>query len=206
MSRKNRSYASEKMIDKYNDYVRKINQDLSELRHYDPDAISLERWTGVFHELDPKKKWNAKTVRQMTKQAKTLYESGQLSWDAEQRSKAAAIETLRNEYGYDFIDGRNFSAFVHFLDDARARGLASFYSSEQLIEAYQKMRERGLSKKQIIENIDRWANKVIRYDKEGKLIEREETPPLKVVKTRKEYGLKDAIKERHHRTKRIKRR
>ena len=95
---------------------------------------------------------------------------------------------------------------MHFLDDARARGLASIHSSEQMIEAYQEMRQKGLSKKQIIENINRWANKAIKYDKEGKLIEREETPPLKVVRTRKEYGLKSAIKERHPRTKRIKRR
>ena len=199
-------YASQKSVEEYNEYVRKINQDLSELQHYDPDAKSLERYAGEFHELDPKGKWNANTVRKMKSQAKRLYESGQLSWDAEQRSKATAIQTLREEYGYDFIDGRNFSAFMHFLDDARARGLASIYSSEQMIEAYQEMREKGLSKKQIIENINRWANKAIRYDKEGKLIEREETPPLKVVRTRKEYGLKDAIKERHSRTKRIKRR
>ena len=95
---------------------------------------------------------------------------------------------------------------MHFLDDARARGLAALYSSDQLIEAYQQMREKKLSRRQIQENINRWANKAIRYDKEGKLIEREETPPLKVVRTRKEYGLKSAIKERHPRTKRIKRR
>ena len=201
-----KKYASERSISEFNEYVRKINQDLSELQHYDPDAISLERWTGYFRELDPKKQWNANTVRKMKAQAKSIYESGQLSWDAEQRSKASALQTLREEYGYDFINGRNFSAFMHFLDDARARGLASIYSSEQMIEAYQEMSEKGLSKKQIIENINRWANKAIRYDKEGKLIEREETPPLKVVRTRKEYGLKSAIKERHIRTKRIKRR
>lgn len=203
---RNRKYASEKSVEEYNEYVRKINQDLSELQHYDPDAKSLERWQGEFSELDPKQKWNANTVRKMKSQAKRLYESGQLSWDAEQRSKATAIQTLREEYGYDFIDGRNFSAFMHFLDDARARGLASIYSSEQMIEAYQEMRQKGLSRKQVLENINRWANKAIRYDKEGKLIEREETPPLKVVRTRKEYGLKSEIKERHSRTKRIKRR
>ena len=203
---KGHKYASERAVKEFNEYVRKINQDLSELQHYDPDAVSLERWTGEFSELDPKQKWNANTVRKMKSAAKRLYESGQLSWDAEQRSKATAIQTLREDYGYDFIDGRNFSAFMHFLDDARARGLASIYSSEQMIEAYQEMREKGLSKKQIIENINRWANKAIKYDKEGKLIEREETPPLKVVRTRKEYGLKSAIKERHPRTKRIKRR
>lgn len=201
-----KKYASTKSVEEYNEYVRKINQDLSELQHYDPDAKSLERYSGEFYELDPTGKWNANTVRKMKSQAKRLYESGQLSWDAEQRSKATAIQTLREEYGYDFIDGRNFSAFMHFLDDARARGLASIYSSEQMIEAYQEMREKGLSRKQIIENIDRWANKAIRYDKEGKLIEREETPPLKVVRTRKEYGLKSEIKERHSRTRRIKRR
>lgn len=203
---KGHKYASERAVKEFNEYVRKINQDLSELQHYDPDAVSLERWVGEFSPLDPKQKWNANTVRQMTKQAKRVYESGQLSWDSEQRSKASTIQTLREDYGYDFINGRNFSAFMHFLDDARARGLASIYSSEQMIEAYQQMREKGLTKRQIQENINRWANKAIRYDKEGKLIEREETPPLKVVRTRKEYGLKSAIKERHPRTKRIKRR
>lgn len=208
--RRNKQFASKELIEEFNEYARKIQQDLRELEQYDPDAKSLERYHGPagddFFPIDPNVKWNAPTVRKMLSAAKRLYESGELSWDSSERAKATALKTLREDYGYDFIDGRNFSAFMHFLDDARARGLASFYDSDQLIEAYQDMRKKGLSRKQIIENVNRWANKVVKYDKEGKLIERETVPELKTVRTRVEYGLKDAIKERHSRTKRIKRR
>ena len=204
------AWASRKLVEEYNELAEEIQRRLDELEKYDPDAKSLERYLGPkgndFYPLNVGSYWNEKTVREMKKKAKNLLESGELSLDTMKRAKATALKTLQEDYKYDFIDGRNFSAFMHFLDDARARGLAAMYNSEQLIEAYHEMRQKKLSRRQIIENINRWANKVIKYDKEGKLIEREETPTLKVVRTRKEYGLKDAIKERHSRTKRIKRR
>ena len=204
------AWASRKLVEEYNELAEEIQRRLDELEKYDPDAKSLERYLGPkgndFYPLNVGSYWNEKTVREMKKKAKNLLESGELSLDTMKRAKATALKTLQEDYKYDFIDGRNFSAFMHFLDDARARGLAAMYNSEQLIEAYHEMRQKKLSRRQIIENINRWANKAIKYDKEGKLIEREETPKLKVVRTRKEYGLKDAIKERHSRTKRIKRR
>lgn len=203
-------WASKKLVEEFNEMAEEIQRRLDELEKYDPDAKSLERYLGPkgndFYPLNVGSYWNEKTVREMKKKAKRLLESGELSLETMERSKATALQTLREDYKYDFIDGRNFSAFMHFLDDARARGLAAMYNSEQLVEAYHEMRQKRLTKRQIQENINRWANKAIKYDKEGKLIEREKTPDLKVVRTRVEYGLKQEIKDRHRRTKRIRRR
>ena len=128
-------YASEKQIREFNKMVKSIEADLRILESQDPDSVSLERWRGYFHEIDPSSKLDLRTFRKLYKSAKNVSESGQLSIEGIERSKASALETIRNELGLDYINKRNFNSFIHFLDDARARGLGSVYSSEQLLDA-----------------------------------------------------------------------
>ena len=75
-----------------------------------------------------------------------------------------ALDTLHRE-GYDYINRRNFNSFMRFLDDARAKGLGALYSSTQLIDKIHEMKSRGLTKKQILKNIDRWSRTAIRRDR-----------------------------------------
>ena len=118
----------------------------------------------------------------MYKKAKDVLESGQLSLEGHERSVSSTIETLRNDLSLDYINRRNFNSFMRFLDDARARGLGSVYSSEQLLDAINEAKRKGLTKAQIRANMDRWAKKVVRLDKEGKQVEIISPPEIKVRK------------------------
>ena len=125
----------------------------------------------------------------MYKKAKDLYESGALSPDAVDRSIGGAISTIRNQFGID-IDRRNFNSFMRFLDDARARGLAKVYDSEQLLSAISEAKKKGLTKAQISANIERWAKRAVKLDAEGKQIEIVNPPEIKVRRINLKRGRK----------------
>ena len=168
---------SEKLRLEYNEAVKEINKQLKALAKADPSSIALERWRGYFKPVRTKNP-NYRTIQKMKKQASDLLKSGQLSVEGYERSVANAIETLHRE-GYGFINKRNFNSFMRFLDDARARGLGSLYSSEQLLDAIHTAREKGLSDEEIKKNIARWSQQ-LGTDKNGRTIEVENPAPLKV--------------------------
>ena len=173
MARRN----SEKLRLEYNEAVKEINKQLKALAKVDPSSVTLERYRGYFKPVTNKNP-HYETMRQMKKQATDLLKSGQLSIEGHKRSVANAIETLHRE-GYGFINKRNFNSFMRFLDDARARGLGSLYSSEQLLDAINTAREKGLSEEEIKKNIARWSRQLA-TDKNGRTIEVENPAPLKV--------------------------
>lgn len=172
-----------RLRDEYNEMVGKINRQLRTLAKHDPDTPALSRWRGYFQKVTADNP-NRRTISKLRSEASKLLRSGQLSIESQERSVANAIQRL-HEDGYTFINRRNFNSFMRFLDDARARGLGSMYSSEQIIEAIYKAKKKGLSRSEINQNIDRWS-KQIKYDREGKQIEVEQPKPLNV----RRYGNK----------------
>lgn len=157
------------IIDEFNRNVRQINANLEELEKVSPDSVALERYKGLFSEIDdPNYNYNA--LRKMNKKAKELLKSGVTSVEGQERSIGLALDTLHKE-GYDYVNRRNFNSFMRFLDDARAKGLGALYSSDQLIDKIKEMKQRKLSKSQILKNIDRWAKSNVKRDRQGKIIE-----------------------------------
>lgn len=153
----------------YNRITKEINKNLAEIEKKRPESIALDRYRGKFAPIDdPDLDYN--TMRAMLKQVRQVYESGQTSLDVIERTEALAIQRLQEE-GYDYINRRNFNNFMRFLDDARARGLGSLYSSEQLIERIREAKKRGLTKREILKNMDRWAKQEMKRDEDGKIVE-----------------------------------
>lgn len=161
----------------YNQMVTEINRQIRKLEKADPESVSLERYRNYFQKVTTRNP-NYRTIQKLYSTAKRVLKSGELSIEAQARSKASAIQTLREE-GIDYINSRNFNSYIRFLDDARARGLSALYSSTQIIEAVHEARQQGLTKEQILNNMDRWAKQVKR-DKEGKLIEQIEPKRLRI--------------------------
>jgi hypothetical protein len=166
-------------IEKYNYYAGKINEDLKTLAKEAPESKALERYAGEFEPITSEHA-NIRKAREMAKRAEKLYKSGATSLEGSERSMALTIDKLREE-GLDFIDRRNFRSFMRFLHDAQARGLGSLYTSEQIIEAVKDARRKGLNRRQIEANIQYWEQKMVKYDKEGLLIEPDEYKPLKPI-------------------------
>lgn len=177
-------------INEYNYYAKMINKNLSKLAKELPDSRALERYRGEFEPITSKNP-NMRIVRQLVKKARDVYKSGATSLTKERRTRALAISTLKAR-GIDFVNNKNFKSFFNFLDDARARGLGSLYSSTQLIEAFKQAKDKGLKKSDILANISYWAEKSMNYDEEGLLIEPDEYKPLKVIsgKRLKKYKAK----------------
>lgn len=157
----------------YGYYARMINKGLDRIRSKFPESRLLERYQ---EEFDPNDYSPTKL-----REAKKLWESGAISVDTQQRTYNEAINTIRNKYDIKTLNRHNARAFFRFLDDARARGLGALYTSEQLISALTDLRyKKKLSNKEIQANIEYWANKYIKYDKEGKIIEPDEYQPLRL--------------------------
>lgn len=168
---------SEDYRKEYNKMVTDINRQIRRLEKADPESVSLEHYRNYFQKVTTKNP-NLRTIQKLYTSAKRLLKSGELSVEAQTRSKANAIRTLHDE-GFTYINKRNFNSYIRFLDDARARGLASIYSSTQILEAVHEAKKQGLSKEQILNNMDRWS-KNMKRDKEGKLIEQIEPRKLRI--------------------------
>lgn len=166
-------------ITEHNYYVKMINKNLSKLAKEMPESKALERYSGEFQPITTQNP-NKRVLAKALKQVKAVYKSGVTSLSHQKRTMNLAIQTLK-EQGIDYVDRRNFNSFFTFLDDARARGLGSIYSSTQLIEGIKATKDKGLTKSQILANIDYWAQKYVKYDEEGKIIEPDEYQPIKAI-------------------------
>lgn len=166
-------------VTEYNYYAKMINKNLSKLAKEMPESRALERYRGEFEPITSDNP-NKRMVSKLAKQARDVYKSGVTSLSSERRSVALAIDTLKKQ-GINYVNKRNFKSFFNFLDDARARGLGALYSSTQMIEAFKEAKKKKLTKKQILANIDYWANKYIKYDKEGLIEEPDMVKPIRVI-------------------------
>lgn len=175
MARRN----SEELKAEYNLMAKEINRQLKALAKSDPESVTLDRYRKYFRPITSKNP-DYDTVRKMRKEAKRVLDSGMLSLEGQERSKANALETLHRE-GYTFINRRNFNSFMRFLDDARARGLGSLYSSEQILTAINEAKQKGLSEEDILKNMDRWSRQM-NTDADGRVVEVVNPRPLKVRK------------------------
>lgn len=126
-----------------------------------PEAVSVQRYRGEFPKLRDLGNVSEAALRRGIKEAQRLLESNELSLRANKRSQATAIQTL-NERGYNYINNQNFGYFMNFLDDARARGLASIYGYQYLLDTFNRAKKRGLSDDEIKGNIQYWANQADR--------------------------------------------
>lgn len=192
MARKFKSKVTE-----HNYYVKMINKNLSKLAKEMPESKALERYSGEFQPITTQNP-NKRVLAKALKQVKAVYKSGVTSLSHQKRTMNLAIQTLK-EQGIDYVNKRNFNSFFTFLDDARARGLGSIYSSTQLIEGIKAAKDKGLTKAQILANIDYWAQKHVKYDKDGKIIEPDEYQPIKAISGKRLENYRAKVRARARR-------
>lgn len=165
-------------VTEHNYYVKLLNNQLKKLQQKVPESQVLLRYKEEFQPITSEHP-NKRKVAQALSKLKKIYKSKELSVKTQERTISAALKTLREDFGIDYVNRKNFNLFFTFLDDARARGLARLYSSTQIIEAVNQARQKGLSKADILANMDYWAKTKLKYNKKGELIEPNEYQPLK---------------------------
>lgn len=178
MGKRRSPVASQAQIDRFNEYVDRFNDMVGEIEKAYPDSVVLERYKGKYDKIDGPRSSHAVSIT--FHDLKDDVESGRLSLDSVERSQENALKTIREKYGFTSVNRQNLNQLFRFLDDARARHLHAVYSSEQLIDAITEAKRKGLTEAQLRKNMDRWAKKAIKYDKEGKIIEVENPPKLNV--------------------------
>ena len=152
---------SSKIRQKYSKLASQIRRKARILEQRMPEAVSVQRYRGEFPKLRDLGNVSESALRRGIKEAERLLKSNELSLRANKRSQATAIQTL-NERGYNYINNQNFGYFMNFLDDARARGLASIYGYQYLLDTFNRAKKRGLSDDEIRGNIQYWANQADR--------------------------------------------
>lgn len=145
-----------KIRQRYSRLAYQIRRRAKELEQRSPQAVSLQRYRGEFRPLRELGNVSEKALKLGIKEAERVLKSGELSLKRNKRSVSTAIRTL-NERGYDFINKDNFGYFMDFLDDARARGLASIYGYQYLLDTFNRAKKKGLSDDEIRGNIEYWA-------------------------------------------------
>lgn len=124
------------------------------------ETRSTQRYGGQFLGLREREREGydntEKALKIMIKQMKQILASGELSIVTERRQRASAIKTFHN-MGFTFVNDSNIGEMFQFLDDARARGLATMYGSDQLIEVFDRMKKQKMTNEQIKGNIDYWS-------------------------------------------------
>lgn len=147
-----------KIRQRYSYLAGRVRRQISKLRERMPEAVSLERYSEKeFPKLrDMKIQPSDRALKAAIRQAEKLLSSGELTLRRQRRSVATAIKTL-NERGYTYVNQQNFGYFMDFLDDARARGLASIYGYQYLLDTFNRAKKRGLSDDEIRGNIAYWA-------------------------------------------------
>ena len=147
-----------KIRQRYSYLAGRVRRQISKLRERMPEAVSLERYTEKeFPKLREMKIQPAdRALKAAIRQAEKLLSSGELSLRSQRRSMNTAIKTL-NDRGYNYVNQQNFGYFMNFLDDARARGLASIYGYQYLLDTFNRAKKRGLSDDEIRGNIAYWA-------------------------------------------------
>lgn len=153
---------------RYGDIANKVRRNLRYLEKHNPSSVALERYgLSEFPTATTLKKegYDMRSLQMLTNYAKKALEQTQPS--NVKRAERLAIETINKDYGVKFINGRNINAFFRFMDDLRARGVATAKSSKVWAETYEKIRKQGLTKSEIELNMEYWLQEFEKLSSEG---------------------------------------
>lgn len=184
----------------YQQARKQLIRNINYLKKNAPYSVALERYSPLDFPsvtelkksgkgLKTNAKAEAKTMKRRLKYLKQAVESTQPSLI--KRAENLALERLRDDYGIEGLDRRSINSFFRFLDDLRERGIASRGDSDRWARVYvEQIKGRGLSAKEIQDNIELWAQQYESLASEDRL---EDFTPV-VFRTSSKY-LKKALKK-----------
>ena len=123
---------------------------------FGPKAEILQRRSGDFGTLKSLGKINRIQVSQELAIVRRFLASGSSRVREYGQIRENIVESFQRS-GYEFVNESNIDDLYQFLEDARARNIASLYGSDQLVETWNRARKRGLTEEQLLGNIEYWA-------------------------------------------------
>lgn len=131
---------------------------LTNLMNKFPDYRDIANYSNAMSEFAPLRSLRGMNDKSIAMRFSRLTKYLAQGTSTERGFRKSLNETVNrlNEHGYDFINDDNIIAFYRFMEDARQRGVESIYGSEQMVELFERAQKRGLSRDQIIANMDYW--------------------------------------------------
>lgn len=143
---------------RYSKASSRLRSQIRKLEKRYPESVALEQgrredWGGL---KTLPKDYSLKDLKRLTKYAEKTLKSGLYSLQRHRRAYANAQLSLEQDYGLK-IDQKDVGAYFRFLDDLRARGLASILYNRSG-KLFREAKKKGLSRSDLQANIDRWSN------------------------------------------------
>lgn len=131
---------------------------LTNLMNKFPDYRDIANYSNAMSEFAPLRSLRGMNDKSIAMRFSRLTKYLAQGTSTERGFRKSLNETVNrlNEHGYDFINDDNIIAFYRFMEDARQRGVETIYGSEQMVELFERAHKRGLSRDQIIANMDYW--------------------------------------------------
>ena len=152
---------------------------------FGPKAEILQRRSGDFGTLKSLGKINRMQVSQELANVRRFLASGSSRVREYGQIRENIVESFQRS-GYEFVNESNIDDLYQFLEDARARNIASLYGSDQLVETWNRARKRGLTEEQLLGNIEYWAE---HPSKDMRLYARRNTSRDDLVEASKKWRL-----------------
>lgn len=155
----NSSMSTKELRREYSKQAYRARQRLSKIEQaFGSKAEIVQRRQGDFGTLKSLGRINRMQLAQELSDVQKFLASGSSRVSEYGQVRRNIVESFQ-ENGYEFVNESNLDDLYQFLEDARARHLASMYGSDQLIETWNKAQKRGLTQEQLLGNIEYWAQK-----------------------------------------------
>ena len=108
-----------------------------------------------------------KELKRQTQTYEQLLKGGTLSLQRHRRAYSTAKKTLKERYDID-LNNDQIGQFFKFMDDLRARGIASYKGSGDWADVFNNIQRKELSREEILMNIRKWSEGLERAEKKAK--------------------------------------
>lgn len=165
---KRKKTSEQKWRERYSKASSRLRQQIGRLEQRYPESVALEEgrredWGGL---KTLPKNYSLDELKRLTKYAEKTLKSGLYSLQRHRRAYANAQRTLQEDYGLT-LDREQLGAYFRFRSDLKAKGLASLpYGKTGSL--FQRAKKKGMSRDDLLKNINRWSKEYERLQKEGK--------------------------------------
>lgn len=121
-----------------------------------PGSEVVQRRQGDFKPLRQMKGITKKELAMELSDVTRFLSSGSSRVDEYEEVRKQTVKSF-NDNSYKYVTEQNLDPLIQFLEDARQKHLAAIYDSKRLVIVFNRAVKRGLTREQVLGNIEYWA-------------------------------------------------
>lgn len=127
-----------------------------ELQARFPGSEVVQRRAGDFKPLRQLKGITKKELAMELSDVTRFLSSGSSRVEEYEEVRKQTVKSFHDN-DYDYVTLKNLDPMMQFLEDARQKHLAAIYDSKRLVIVFTRAVKRGLTREQVLGNIEYWA-------------------------------------------------